>query len=147
MWIITRDSDYGTLYKGKRFLNQFLYEELRKVCPDAEAFLFDDVGSGIRHFAGITGVKADNLPSPKETEENKKELEALPPLDLMPTGHDAVMETILFRNGFRAVAGTAIGGTSFTLPSGIAPAIANAVARDLGSAPPVDDATEPPDVA
>jgi hypothetical protein len=68
LWIITRDSDYGTIYDGQGFLNQFLYEELQKVSSGAEAFLFGDVGSGIKHFSDITGAKADKLPSLQEIE-------------------------------------------------------------------------------
>ena len=44
--------------------------------------MFGDVGSGIKHFSDITGAKADKLPSLQEIEENKKEVEALPPPDL-----------------------------------------------------------------
>jgi hypothetical protein len=91
LWIITKDSDYGTFYNGKGFLNQFLYEELRKVSPDAQAFLFDNVVDGIKAFAVVTGVKADKLPTPEQIEEIKKEEESLPPLDWLrgstgPTG-------------------------------------------------------------
>jgi hypothetical protein len=57
LWIITKDGDYGTIYGEKGILNEFLYDELRKVSPDAEAFLFDDVADGIKHFAEVTGVK------------------------------------------------------------------------------------------
>src|SRR5262249_26783787 len=66
LWIISRDGDYGTVYGGKGFLNCFLYDELRRMTPDAEAFLFDDVVDGIKAFANKTGVKADKLPSPEE---------------------------------------------------------------------------------
>jgi hypothetical protein len=83
LWIVTKDSDYGTVYDGKGFLNQFLYEELRKVSPTAEAFLFDDVADGIKHFAALTGVKADRLPTPEVMKEIKEEERALPPLDLV----------------------------------------------------------------
>ena len=51
LWIITRDSDYGSMYSGKGFFNQMLYEELVKVSPGAEAFLFEDVSDAIEHFA------------------------------------------------------------------------------------------------
>jgi hypothetical protein len=78
LWIITRDGDYGTIYEGRGFLNQLLYEELRNVSPEAEAFLFGDVASGVKHFADITGVKADKLPSPEEIEEIRKEEKTLP---------------------------------------------------------------------
>jgi hypothetical protein len=81
LWILTKDSDYGHFYDGKGFLNEFLYEELRKVSPDAEAFLFGDVADGIKHFAAVTGVKADKLPSREQMEEIKTEENTLPPLD------------------------------------------------------------------
>jgi hypothetical protein len=81
LWILTKDSDYGHFYDGEGFLNEFLYEELRKVSPDAEAFLFGDVADGIKHFAAVTGVKADKLPSREQMEEIKTEENTLPPLD------------------------------------------------------------------
>jgi hypothetical protein len=81
LWVISRDGDYGTVYNCKGFLNLFLYDELRRMNPDAEAFLYDDIADGIKDFANKTGVKADMLPSPEETKEIKKEEEALPPLD------------------------------------------------------------------
>ena len=95
LWIITRDSDYGTIYEGRGFLNQFLYEELRKVSPGAEAFLFDNVAKGIKHFAAITGVKADNLPSPEKIEEITKEEDTLPRiLDSWMVDDNAAMTAI-----------------------------------------------------
>jgi hypothetical protein len=94
LWIITRDSDYGSMYSGKGFLNQFLYEELVKVSAKAEVFLFENLPDGIKHFAEITGVKADKLPSSEEIEEIKNEEEILPParpLDWIFTGTDAAL--------------------------------------------------------
>jgi hypothetical protein len=81
LWIISRDSDFSTVYEGKGYLNLFLYDELRKLNPATEAFLFADVADGIKDFADKTGVKADKLPSPEEAKEIKKEEEQLPPLD------------------------------------------------------------------
>jgi hypothetical protein len=118
LWIITRDSDYGTIYEDRGFLNQFLYEELRKVSHDAEAFLFGDVASGIKHFAEITGVKADKLPSPQEIEENKKELEAIHYGLIGDTG------SFTLTGNIAAVASTAIGSIGSTHSPGIAPAVA-----------------------
>jgi hypothetical protein len=90
LWVITRDSDYGTMYDGKGFLNQFLYEELRTVSPGAEAFYFENIPSAIAHFAEITGVKAEGLPTPEQINEIKREEESLPPpLDWVFTGRDA----------------------------------------------------------
>ena len=76
-------------------MNQFLYEELRKVSPGAEAFLFDNVAKGIKHFAAITGVKADNLPSPEKIEEITKEEDTLPRiLDSWMVDDNAAMTAI-----------------------------------------------------
>jgi hypothetical protein len=58
-------------------LNLYLYDELLRMNPDAEAFLFDDVVDGIKDFAIKTGVKADKLPSTEETKEIKNEEKAL----------------------------------------------------------------------
>ncbi len=80
LWIISRDGDYGTFHGKKGFLNQFLYEELRKLNPDAEAFLFEDIVAGIKDFADKMGVKADKLPTPEETKEIREEEGTLPPL-------------------------------------------------------------------
>jgi PIN domain len=89
LWIITTDSDYGTMYNDEGFLNQFLYEELQKVSPGAEAFYFANIPSAIAHFADVTGVKADRLPTREQRKEIKEEEESLPPLDWLrfgPTG-------------------------------------------------------------
>jgi hypothetical protein len=79
LWIISRDSDYGSFYGDRGFLNTFLYDELRKISPSAEAFLFKDIVDGIKDFAKTTGVKADALPTAAEEAEIKREIEALPP--------------------------------------------------------------------
>jgi hypothetical protein len=126
LWIITRDSDYGTIYEGTGFFNQFLYEELRKVSHDAEAFLFGDVASGIKHFAEITGVSADKLPSPEEIEENKKELQAIHYSLSGDTG------SFTLTGNIAATAGTAIGIIASPPSQGIA-VVAKAGAADIGS--------------
>jgi hypothetical protein len=77
IWIISKDGDYGTTYDSERFLNQFLYEELREVSRDCEAFLFDELSTGIKHFVETTGAKSDNLPTLKEIEKIKEEEDAL----------------------------------------------------------------------
>ena len=93
-WIITKDSDYGTIYDGRGFLNQFLYDELRKVSPDAEAFVFNDIADGIRHFADVTGMKADTLPTQQELQEIKNEENSLPPLDWLTVGTEIVRSAV-----------------------------------------------------
>jgi hypothetical protein len=79
LWIITRDTDYGSIYDGKWFLNQYLYDELVAVSAGAEVYLFENVAEGIKHFAKTTGVKADKLPTPAQIEEIKVEELTLPP--------------------------------------------------------------------
>jgi hypothetical protein len=84
LWIISRDSDYGTIYEGRGFLNRFLSEELDRISPGAEAFLFEDIPTGLKHFAEKTGVRADNLPTPEQIEELKEEERVLPSLFGLP---------------------------------------------------------------
>jgi hypothetical protein len=81
-----------------------LYQDLRKISPDAEAFLFEDVADGIKHFAAITGVKAETLPTLEEIEEIKNEENTLPPLDWMPTGTDLASSAITEMRRHRAAA-------------------------------------------
>ncbi len=80
LWIISRDSDFGTIYKGTGFLNAFLYEELRRVNPNCEVFLFDEIREGIKHFASKTGVSAKQLPPEEVAKEIRREEDKLPPL-------------------------------------------------------------------
>ena len=81
LWIISRDGDYGTPYSGKRFLNRFLYNELCKIAPDPEIYLFEDIAEGINYFVDTTGVKAEQRLTPEEVEEIKREEKALPNLN------------------------------------------------------------------
>ena len=81
LWIITKDSDYGTEHEGKIFLNAALYQELARLYQSEPAvFCFDNIADGLKHFADTTGAKAEKLPTPEETEQIKKEQESLPPL-------------------------------------------------------------------
>jgi hypothetical protein len=80
IWVISRDGDYGTIYGGKGFLNRFLYDELQKVSPNSQAFLFSDSVEGIRHFVETTGAKADARLTPEEAREIEKEEQSLDPL-------------------------------------------------------------------
>jgi len=96
LWIVTDDGDYGTFHQDEGFLNHFLYEELRQVNADAEAYLFKDINDAIKHFAATTGVKADKLPSLEKAEEIKKEVEELPPLGWLE-GNSAEIAGVLIR--------------------------------------------------
>jgi hypothetical protein len=141
LWIITRDSDYGTIYGDRGFLNQLLYEDLQKVSPDAQAFLFGDVASGIKHFADITGVKADNLPSPEQIEEIKKEIEDLPPHDWLIDTGDAAREAVLLRR-VALQARSAATTHGFAAPLGLTPAAGTGGVGSFGPTPPAGYTTE-----
>ena len=80
LWIISRDGDYGTVYGGKGYLNQFLFDELCKVVSVPEVYLFEDTVEGIKHFVKTTGVKAEKRLTPEEAEEIEKEEKSLPHL-------------------------------------------------------------------
>jgi hypothetical protein len=95
LWIITNDSDYCTKHKGKMFLNAFLYQELARLYQsEPTVFCFDNIADGLKHFADTTGAKAENLPTPEETEQIKKEQESLPPLGWLTNYDDSNMIAI-----------------------------------------------------
>jgi regulator of replication initiation timing len=50
LWIVSRDKDYGVFTEGTGVLHELLYDDLRKINKDAEAFLFDDLGKGLDAF-------------------------------------------------------------------------------------------------
>jgi PIN domain len=80
LWIITGDGDYATEYGRKMFLNAALYKDLsQRYQPTPEVFCFNNIPDGLKHFAEITKVTADNLPKPEQVEEIKKERDSLPP--------------------------------------------------------------------
>jgi hypothetical protein len=82
LWIISKDSDYGTIYGGKGILNHFLYNELRKVVSSPEVYFFQDVVEGLNHFVNTTSVKAEKRLTPEDEEEIKTEERSLPYLIL-----------------------------------------------------------------
>ncbi len=86
LWIITRDGDYATEYRGKVFLNAALRNDLSKLLsPAPKVFCFNNIPDGIKHFADTTQVRAKELPAPEVTEQIKKEQESLPPLGWLNT--------------------------------------------------------------
>jgi hypothetical protein len=104
LWIITRDGDYATSYGGKLFLNAALYKNLAELRqPATDVRCYDNIPDGIKDFADTVHVKAEKLPSPEETEQIKKEQEALPRLDWMTWGTEST-----FRKDTRLTPGTGI---------------------------------------
>jgi hypothetical protein len=125
LWIVTRDSDYGCMYgeKGaeKGFLNRLLYDELQTISPGAEAFLFENVADAIEHFACVTGVKADELPTLEQREAIKREEEMPPQRDFTHT--DAAIEahrrSQLFTQGWGYYLDPAQGGGGVFVNPGV----------------------------
>ncbi|WP_009633244.1 PIN domain-containing protein [Synechocystis sp. PCC 7509] len=67
IWIITNDLDYYTVFKGKRYLNSFLYNELFKAKANPPSiFCFASLAEGLRHFNENSLEKIDNLPTDEE---------------------------------------------------------------------------------
>ncbi len=97
LWIIIRDGDYTTEYGGKAFLNAALYQDLAKLLERApEVFCFNNIPDGIKHFAETTQVGAEELPTPEEAEQIKKEQDSLPALGWLSSRmNDAASATIL----------------------------------------------------
>lgn len=64
IWIITTDKDYYTTFKGKNYLNSFLYNELVKanVHANPSIFCFDSLAKGLEHFSKISSQIISNLP-------------------------------------------------------------------------------------
>jgi hypothetical protein len=94
LWVISRDEDYGTVFRERGYLNKFLYDELTKVSRDVEAFYFDDLVDGIEDYANKTGMPARNLPAAAERTEIKREERTLPPLDWL-SGNSAAAAGVL----------------------------------------------------
>jgi hypothetical protein len=102
LWIITRDSDYGTMHEGKIFLNAALYQDLALLYQsEPTVFCFDNIGDGLKHFADTTGAKAEKLPTPEETEQIKKEQESLPPLGWLTDDNDSGYIRLQLQDAFR----------------------------------------------
>jgi hypothetical protein len=79
LWIVTNDSDYATKHDDRIFLNAKLYSELAQLYGSRpEVFCFDNILDAVKHFTDTTKVKADNLPTPEEATEIKKEQAELP---------------------------------------------------------------------
>jgi hypothetical protein len=102
LWLITGDTDYRTDYNGRLILNAFLRDEIARVSPEGQVFLFgaDEVMKGIRDFVEKTNTKANCLPTEAEQREIEKEREALPPLGWLDNSADVAAGAIVSGNIF-----------------------------------------------
>jgi hypothetical protein len=90
LWIISKDSDYGAVHAGEMFLNASLFQELAQLYKAEPAvFCFDNIAEGLEHFVKTTGAKTENLPTPEETKQIKKEQESLPPIGWLTNYDDS----------------------------------------------------------
>ena len=102
LWMITRDSDYGTVHAGKMFLNAALYQELTSLYhAEPAVFCFDNILEGLTNFAVTTGAKTEKLPTPEEIKQLKKEQEALPPLGWLADYDDSAQIAIRVQDSYR----------------------------------------------
>jgi predicted nucleic acid-binding protein len=79
IWIITKDSDYYTVFKNKRYLNPFLYNELVVAnIGNPSIFCFESLAEGLKHFNENSSEKIKELPTEEElktiTEEELSDL-------------------------------------------------------------------------
>lgn len=102
LWIMTRDSDYGTLHAGKMFLNAAFYQDLTRLYEsEPTVFCFRKAAEGLEHFVNSTGAKAERLPTPEEIEQINKEQESLPPNDWLRDYDDSAQIVLRLEDTFR----------------------------------------------
>jgi hypothetical protein len=91
VWIVTRDRDYCTEIEKKLLvLNPMLYHELKRIGV-SEIRCFGDLLVASEDFAKNAGVTAKTLPTEKESEEIRKEIEGLSRLPFVQTDDSWMM--------------------------------------------------------
>ncbi|MFT4907568.1 MAG: hypothetical protein ACI978_001651 [Oleispira sp.] len=75
MWIITADEDYYSEFNNQRFLNPYLYNELKTKSNVGapKIHLFKTLAEGISDYSLKRDIKIDALPSIDELEMIRKE--------------------------------------------------------------------------
>lgn len=64
LWIISNDHDYCVEYRGKKYLNAFLFQELaRKSSSKPDVYCFGTLAEGLTHYNNNSGHKVKALPS------------------------------------------------------------------------------------
>lgn len=67
LWIVSADNDYSSSINKKRFLNAFLFNELKqKISREPVIYIFDSLAEGIEHFSSKSSTPVENLPSKEE---------------------------------------------------------------------------------
>lgn len=66
IWIISADNDYSSKVNNSRYLNAYLFEELKnKIGKDPVVHIFESLAEGIEHYSENRPQPVENLP-PKE---------------------------------------------------------------------------------
>ncbi|WP_445628387.1 PIN domain-containing protein [Nostoc sp. DSM 114167] len=89
LWIITADSDYFSKFKGKLYLNSFLYRELRQKCGEKELkfHLYDSLSEALREYQKGEDLEIEDLPPEeelKQIEEEEKRIIVSPTMSNYP---------------------------------------------------------------
>ncbi|MEW8509135.1 MAG: hypothetical protein AB2598_20835 [Candidatus Thiodiazotropha sp.] len=67
LWIISSDNDYSSKVNSKRYLNAYLYEELKKqIGKEPEVYVFETLAEGIEHYSEHRKTPVENLPTKEE---------------------------------------------------------------------------------
>lgn len=70
LWIVSADNDYSSSVNKKRFLNAFLFNEIKqKIGKEPIIHVFDSLAEGIEHFSENKPEPVANLPSKEELKE------------------------------------------------------------------------------
>jgi hypothetical protein len=70
LWIISADNDYSSMVNNRRYLNAYLFNELKhKLDSEPVVHVFDSLAKGIKHFSENRPEPVPNLPSPEELQE------------------------------------------------------------------------------
>jgi hypothetical protein len=90
-WIVTKDRDYCTaLNKRTLALNPMLYDELRQAGV-SDIRCFGDLLEASEDFAKNSGVTTMAVPTPEQSKDIRKEIDALPPLYFSQTDDSWMM--------------------------------------------------------
>lgn len=70
LWIISADNDYSSKVNNSRYLNSYLFEELKKKLGKApDIFIFESLAEGIEHYSENRKKPVENLPPKEELRE------------------------------------------------------------------------------
>ena len=70
LWIISVDTDYSSQVNSARYLNAFLFEEVKgKIGRKPEVYVFDSLARGIEHYSEKRAIPIERMPSKDQLRE------------------------------------------------------------------------------